>query len=156
MLISWSQTSFTLHHNGKSHHNSPINFSGLTASTIALFSAPKLDVNEWHELDIQLKSRLSIYHYYLAKSSHPDDICKLGNLINKEIVNFLLQNPETFENNEIKTTKKERSFVKHQSKTITQLKTLKKEAKRKAFAANGNETDRKSFWNISKAVSNLK
>ena len=131
-------------------------FSSLTALTIARFTTLKLEINEWHEHDIQLKSRLSIYHHYLAKSSHPDDICKLGNLINKEIVNFLLENPEVFENNEIKTSKKESSFVKHQSKTITQLKTLIKEAKRKAFAANGNETDRKSFWNICKAISDLK
>ena len=76
-------------------------FSSLTALTIARFSTPKLETNEWHELDIQLKSRLSIYHHYLAKSSHPDDICKLGNPISKEIVTFLLENPEVFGNNGI-------------------------------------------------------
>ena len=46
--------------------------------------------------------------------------------------------------------------MKHQSTTIIQQKTLKKEAKRKAFEANCNETDRKSFWNICKAISDLK
>ena len=83
-------------------------FSSLTALIIARFSTPKLETNEWQEIDIQLKSKLSMYHHYLARSSHPEDICKLGNLINKEIVNFLLDNPEVFENNEMKTSKKDK------------------------------------------------
>ena len=50
-------------------------FSSLTALVIARFTAPKLEINEWQKLDMELKGRLSIYHHYLANSSHPKDIC---------------------------------------------------------------------------------
>ena len=77
----------------------------------------------------------------------------LGDMISKEIANFVGEKPELFEKAEGKSRG---AFVKHSSKTMAQLKEHKKALQRQMIGPQGTTELRKQFWEAYRAISDLK
>ena len=125
----------------------------LALTSLVKFVAPKLQKDEWTDLNNQLKDKLTAVNFHLNRATNPDDIFILGDQANIVIRDFLLDNPEVFEATD---TGKVSKFVKHVPKSLEAAVKLKKQLKRIANGPNATESDRKSFRLALRAVSDLK
>ena len=77
----------------------------------------------------------------------------LGDMIRKEIANFVGEKPELFEKAEGKSRE---AFMKHSSKSMAQLKEHKKALQRQKVGPHDTTELRKQFWEACRAISDLK
>ena len=109
--------------------------------------------DEQTELNKALKQKLAPINYHLGRSNNPEDIKVLGNQANIIIRDFLLENPEAFE--QIEATKKSK-YKRHTSKTLEEAIKIKKELRNKVQGPNATIEDRKKFREALKAISDLR
>ena len=124
----------------------------LTNSVFSRFDTPELEKGEWTILDKELKTKLHPIHYHLGRATDKEDVTKLGSMISETIAQFAKDKPEVFEKAEIKPNA---NFVKHQSKTMLQLKEHKKTLQRQ-MRTGCTQDVRKKFWEACRAISDLK
>ena len=113
----------------------------LALSSFVKLSAPKLERDEWNDLNNNLKSKLNPINFHLSRATNPEDIVTLGDQANIIIREFLLEHPEVFEATE---TGKNSKYTKHQPKSIEEATKLKKHLKKIAkmllkMIANGSD-----------------
>ena len=99
-----------------------INLIFLALSSIIKFVSPKLQKDEWSDINAKLKIKLTPINYHLCRASNPDDIIALGDQANIVIRDFLVDYPEVFE---AKETGKETKYVKHVPKSMKEATNLK-------------------------------
>ena len=127
--------------------------SYIALTSLVKFAADALEKGDWSKLNDELKKKLAPINHHINRSNNPSDIIELGNLANITIRNFLLEHPEEFEATE---TSKKSKFQKQQRKTLEEATNLKKELRKKAFANNATEDDRKRFRACLRAICDLK
>jgi hypothetical protein len=125
----------------------------LALSSFVKFAAPKLERDEWNDLNNNLKSKLNPINFHLSRATNPEDIVTLGDQANIVIREFLLEHPEVFEATETGNNSK---YTKHQPKSIEEATKLKKHLKKIANGQNATENDRKRFRLALRAISDLK
>ena len=126
----------------------------LSLLTFFRFSTPSaVENSEWKRLDKELKQRLASLHHLIAQCSDPEDLNILGNRVSIEIATFCVENKELFEENVKPDSQK---FAQHPNKTISELDALKKVLKKEAFKQGAGADKRKEYYDILKAISDLK
>jgi hypothetical protein len=133
--------------------------SALSVDFFPRFDIPELLKDEWLELDANLKKELAPFNHYLSKVTNDLDIAILGDQIGYTISNFLEANPAIFEK---KTKGGNSAYIKNDSKTLTELRSIKKELRRQLQSKNPPPSLSKSaslnkeIWSCIKAISDVK
>ena len=95
----------------------------ISLTSIVKFEEPKIEKSEWDRLNNELKQKLAPINHHICKSKNPEDIITLGDQANIIIRDFLIENPELFENTE--TTKRSK-YKKHTLKSLEEAIKLKR------------------------------
>ena len=126
--------------------------SALTKDIFPKFTSPSLTKDDSKKLDTELQHRLKPLHYHLGKANNKADVEALGALIGHEIAKFVEEKPNMYEKAEVKSNVK---YVKHQSKTMQQLKEHKKTLQKQLMTPAYTDTLRKQYWEACRAISDL-
>ena len=101
----------------------------LALATLVKFVTPTIEKNEWSDLNNELKHRLAPFHYHLGRLNNAEDIAHMRDQISVVLRDFLLEKPELFTAEEMKTSQ----FIHDKNQTLEAAKRQKKDLKNKAF-----------------------
>ena len=114
-----------------------------------------MDKSDWEKVNKDLKRDIANLEYLISRAD-ATDAALLGDKLNEMISKFIEARPEIFEKSEVKADNQGASYVKHQSKTMQQLKAHKKDLQRKLLSMSSTLETRKHFWETVRAMSDLK
>ena len=117
------------------------------------YEAPKMEKAEWDKVNAELKRQISPFEYHIGRANEHDTAI-LGDQLTQLVSQFVEARPEIFAKTEVKVGSA--TFVKHQSKTMMELKVHKKALKRKLLGTDSTADTRKEFWATVTAMSDLK
>jgi hypothetical protein len=117
------------------------------------FASPSVTKDESKKLNTALELKLKPLHYHLGKATNKVDVEVLGALISQELAQFVEEHPDVYEKSELKSNA---TYVRHESKTLQELKKHKKTLQRQMMTSAYTDTIRKQYWEACRAISDLK